>query len=132
MTVELLQDPISERHESTVERIFRKLSIIIALFAFSLTILVLAVLYFSAIYRGIQDGVWLPIIKDPFVAAFGFPLSVIVSFAIVQILRGFHGPIEFQAFGMKFMGATGPVLLWLLCFLGIAWGISFLWTLPAK
>jgi hypothetical protein len=35
--------------------------------------------------------------------------------------------IEFEAAGFKFRGASGPVVLWIFCYLAIVTSIKLLW-----
>jgi hypothetical protein len=42
---------------------------------------------------------------------------------VVLVLRAAAGPIEFEVLGLKFRGASGPVVLWIPCFLAIVVGI---------
>ncbi len=32
-----------------------------------------------------------------------------------------------EAFGFKFRGASGPVVLWIFCFLAVIFGVYLLW-----
>jgi hypothetical protein len=60
-------------------------------------------------------------------AIFGLPIAVLVSFFIVSLLKQTSGPIEFTGSGLEFKGTSGQVVLWLMCFLGIALMIKLLW-----
>ena len=57
----------------------------------------------------------------------GLPSAAIGAFLVVAILRQTAGPIEFKGFGFEFRGASGPVILWMLCFLSIATMIKWMW-----
>ena len=48
--------------------------------------------------------------------------GVIVAFSIVLTLSFATGDIEFEAPGFKFKGASGPIVLWVLCFVAILFG----------
>jgi hypothetical protein len=50
-------------------------------------------------------------------------MAATTSFSIVSLFKVTNGPIEFEALGFKFHGASGPVVLWLLCFLAVV--VSF-------
>jgi len=63
----------------------------------------------------------------------GLPCAAISAFAIVAILmKAFStcsegaSSLEFKAFGLEFTGPSGPVTLWLLCFLGFAGALRLL------
>jgi hypothetical protein len=60
-------------------------------------------------------------------AIFGLPMAILVSFFIVSLLKQTSGPIEFTGGGLEFKGTSGQVVLWLLCFIGIALMIKLLW-----
>ena len=62
-----------------------------------------------------------------FAATIGLPSAALASLAIVIILEGTAGPIEFAGLGFKFKGAAGPIVFWVLCFLAIAHAIHLLW-----
>ncbi len=67
------------------------------------------------------------ILRQHFAAVVGLPAAGILALWIVTILRSQSGPIEFEAAGLRFRGASGPVVLWVLCFLAIAVAIRLLW-----
>jgi len=50
----------------------------------------------------------------------------VIALLVVVMLRYSAGPIEYEAAGMKFKGASGPVVLWIFCFLALSAGISFM------
>jgi hypothetical protein len=65
----------------------------------------------------------------------GVPCSAISAFAIVAaLLRAFppstgdNGQIELKAFGLEFSGPSGPITLWLICFLGFIFALKMLST----
>ena len=62
-----------------------------------------------------------------FAATVGLPSAALASLCIVIFLESTTGPIEFEGFGFKFKGASGPIILWVICFLAIASAIKLLW-----
>jgi hypothetical protein len=62
----------------------------------------------------------------------GIPCSAIAAFAVVTaLLRVFPaddkgGPLKLKAFGLEFTGPSGPITLWLLCFLAFVFAIKLL------
>jgi hypothetical protein len=68
-----------------------------------------------------------------FPATIGLPCAAAASFTIVSLFRTTEGKITFQALGFKFEGASGPIIMWVLCFLAITTAIRILWplTLPS-
>jgi len=67
------------------------------------------------------------VLRNHFAAVIGLPMSGILALWIVTILRSQSGPIEFETMGFKIRGASGPVILWIACFLAIALAIRLLW-----
>jgi len=67
------------------------------------------------------------IVKDHFSAVVGLPVAALVAAFIVVGLRHSEGPIKFEGFGMKFEGASGQVILWVITFLSISAAIKLLW-----
>jgi hypothetical protein len=67
------------------------------------------------------------VLREHFAAVVGLPMAAIFALWIVTILRSQSGPIEFEVFSFRFRGASGPVVLWVLCFLAIAFAIKLLW-----
>jgi hypothetical protein len=71
---------------------------------------------------------WLvEIAREHFAATVGLPAAALVALCIVYFLEHTGGPIEFEGLGFKFRGASGPIVLWVLCFLAITAGIRLLW-----
>jgi hypothetical protein len=64
---------------------------------------------------------------DHFLAAIGVPFIAAASFCVVWILRTTEGQIEFEGWGLKFKGASGPVILWIFVFLAITFAVKLLW-----
>lgn len=60
-------------------------------------------------------------------AFFGIPLSGIVAWIIVGILRQPKDPIVFKAPGIEVSGTTGQVALWFVCFFAMIVAIKLLW-----
>jgi hypothetical protein len=89
-------------------------------------------LIFQAIWGQAAPNTWLSILLDKHYAAMvGTPLSAVTAFCIVTLLEVTNGPIEFEALGFKFKGASGPIILWVFSFLAIGIVFHFLWGNPA-
>lgn len=65
----------------------------------------------------------------------GIPCSAIASFAVVFILlrafpakKGEDGGLALKAFGLEFSGPSGPITLWLMCFLALIFALKLLRT----
>jgi hypothetical protein len=77
---------------------------------------------------GPADGWLVSIINEQYAATVGVPLSAITAFCIVTLLNVISkGDIEFSFLGLSFKGASGPVILWVICFLTVVFGFSMLW-----
>lgn len=61
-------------------------------------------------------------------AVIGLPCAVLTSYCIVLFLEATSGPIELEALGFKFRGASGPIILWIFVFLAVVSGIAILWN----
>lgn len=66
-------------------------------------------------------------VKAHFAATIGLPCAAIASLLLVVILEINAGRIEFKVYGVEFKGASGPTVLWVLCFLAITLAIKSLW-----
>ncbi|NNU66537.1 hypothetical protein G9X67_14760 [Rhizobium sp. WYCCWR 11152] len=64
---------------------------------------------------------------DRFPVIVGLPFAAAFSLFLVVFLRQTTGPIEAKVAGFEFKGQSGPVVLWILCFLAIAASIKILW-----
>lgn len=69
--------------------------------------------------------------RQNFAATLAIPLSAVAAFCIVTLLRVTTGPIEIEAQSIKFTGASGPILFWIMCFIVIIFGVKMLWGLSA-
>jgi hypothetical protein len=71
---------------------------------------------------------WLTEIEnDHYAALVGTPMCAMTAFCIVSVLKVTNGPIEFDAFGVKFQGASGPIVLWIFCFVAVVAAFRTLW-----
>jgi hypothetical protein len=91
-----------------------------------LTVICLAVFYAFVRYGKTED-LWIPVAKQHFAAIVGLPMAALASLIIVLVLRVSAGPIEVEAWGLKFKGASAPIVFWILCFLAISTSIKMLW-----
>ena|ERR1700690_2979083 len=64
-----------------------------------------------------------------FAATIGLPFIALTSLFIVMIFKSTAGAIEFDCFGLKFKGASGPIIFWVICFLAITLAVKTLWGL---
>ncbi len=70
------------------------------------------------------------LMKEQWPAFLGLPFAAGVAFCLVTVLEIRSGKVEFKAFGLDFTGPSGPVVLWVLCFLAMVGAYSMLWKWP--
>jgi hypothetical protein len=58
----------------------------------------------------------------------GIPASAAAALLLVIFLRATDGPIELEVMGLKFKGASGPIIFWVMVFLSIILAIKTLST----
>ena len=75
-----------------------------------------------------EEGWFLAMIKQQPAATIGIGMSAISAFCLVTVLEYARGPIEFEFWKFKFRGASGPVVLWIMCFLAMILGVYLLWV----
>ena len=61
-------------------------------------------------------------------AIIGGPVCVMMALVIVLLLRNIEGPIEFEALSFKFRGASGPIVMWIFCYVALIFSVRFLWN----
>lgn len=98
-------------------RVVIVLLLLISLLVSSLSIL--ALLY--------QSGDLLLLAKENARAMIGIPWAGGAAFIVVLVLRTSFGEIDFKFLGMSFAGASGPIVMWVLCFLVEVYAIQLLW-----
>ena len=90
-------------------------------------VLILSAVFYAFVMHGHVEALWIPIAKEHFAAIVGLPMAALGSLCIVLILRISAGPIELEAWGVRFKGAAGPIVFWVLCFLAMTVAIKTLW-----
>jgi hypothetical protein len=83
------------------------------------------------LFEAIRQRAFATLVQTQFLSVFGAPICMITALVLVLMLRVVSGKIEFKAAGMEFKGASGPIVLWLLCFLALAVVCRMLWIAPA-
>lgn len=63
------------------------------------------------------------------VSVIGLPCAAISSLVLVLVLRTVAGNVEFKVLGFEFKGASGPIIMWILCFLAMTLAITKTWDL---
>lgn len=118
-------EPASELELDRIRFVFSKWTLICimgttAILLFSLFILIMS----SAVYRArLVDFIFA---QAP--VAIGVPFCGTIAMFVVLMLRATQGPVEFEAVGFKFRGASGPIVMWVLCFLAAIVATKLLWV----
>jgi len=87
-----------------------------------------AFLVYHSVVGSIPSGNWfLKMVHDHPGGTIGIAMSAISAYCLVAILEISSGAIEFEVLGFKFKGASGPVILWVLCFLAMVFAVWLLW-----
>jgi hypothetical protein len=94
----------------------------IALIAIAATAGLIAAAWFNRF-----DPVLSDLVVKNFAAIIGLPFAFIAAFVVVALFRQGAGPIEFDGFGLHFKGASGEIVLWILCFVAISGAMRLLW-----
>ena len=76
----------------------------------------------ASIIYGIR--LWLDTpIHPSFLPLVGAVFAAVLAFTLVMTLESVVGPIVFKASSFEFSGASGPIILWCLCFLAVIFGL---------
>ena len=124
-------EPLEDEHQRKFRRIFAWVFLFCSL---GMGLVVLFFVIKSAFLSYGKPGPLLGIspdlakfLRDHFAATVGLPFAAIISLLVILVLRETTGKLEFEALGFKFRGASGPVVLWVLCYLAITLSIRLLW-----
>jgi hypothetical protein len=74
-----------------------------------------------------NEAFWVDLVRQQVPAMIGLPAAAVASLGLVLLLENTSGAIEFEAVGLKFRGASGPIILWAVCFLAISMAIKLTW-----
>ena len=105
------------------ERVARFLGLTVAAGVILYSSVILSVI----VWRYINFPYWDESSRDHFAVIVGLPIAGSLGFLLVIYLRQKDGPVEFEAFGFKFKGASGQIIMWILVFGAIAAGQKLLW-----
>jgi hypothetical protein len=81
------------------------------------------------IWHAVNNQVWLlDQVRNHYAALIGLPFAAYAAVCLVLFLESrYDDPIEFKALGFEFKGASGPIVLWVICFLVISICMKLLW-----
>ena len=95
----------------------------IAAFAVLATVVIVLLMFVHAVWNDANAN---KIVGDNFRVIIGLPVAGIFSAVIIVLFRTTEGTIRFKAFGFTFEGASGPIIMWVICFLAIVGSIRLL------
>jgi hypothetical protein len=99
-----------------------------AVFAIAITIALLGAPISMVVLLYLErDDAFTRLVEAHPAAMLGVPWAGGAAFVVVLALRPVFGKMEFRALGFEFKGASGPVVLWVLCFLAEVLAIGVLW-----
>lgn len=87
----------------------------------------IAAVFWLTIFAG-PSQTYLGLYKRNFIVIVGLPLAACAALALVVFLEQAQGPLEFSGLGFVFKGASGPVVLWVLCYLALVLSFKLLWV----
>ena len=79
-------------------------------------------------YHSLGGGFVVDMARTQFGAMMLVPMAALVAFCVVIILEWTAGEIKFKGFSFEFEGASGPIVLWVLCFLAIVAALRAFWV----
>jgi hypothetical protein len=82
-----------------------------------------------SIFVGSLRDVVIEVAHNHYASIVGLPCSGLAALFIVLLLRNVAGKIEIKFFGLEFKGAAGPIIMWVICFLALTYGITRTWNL---
>jgi hypothetical protein len=91
-------------------------------------IAIFAATYFSRVaWLALHEAFWKDLALKHFPAMVGLPAAALAATFLILTFEAVSGDIEFKALGFEFKGASGPIVLWVVCFLSIPVAIRLLW-----
>ncbi len=85
------------------------------------------VFLFAAMRDILGSEAWRQLAQAHFAATVGIPIAVLGALFVVLFLEVKSGRVEFEAWGLKFKGASGEVILFVVVFLAFSIAIKALW-----
>jgi hypothetical protein len=79
-------------------------------------------------YHSVSDGFIVELTRKQFAAMILVPMAALMAFGVVTLLEWTAGDIEFSGLSFTFKGASGPIVLWVFCFLAITAALQLFWV----
>lgn len=111
--------------ENRERRLFRRIVAVLALAG--VTLVGGVFLFFLARDVANAEPWMMEVFRAHSAAVLGLPTAAFAALCIVLFLEAKSGRIEFEGFGFKFRGASGEIILWVICFLAITASVKLLW-----
>ena len=90
----------------------------------------LAFLYYATF---VWTGGWILVLfRDHYAFFVGLPLAALAAHFLVGTLENARGRIEFELVGVKFKGASGPIVMWVIVYLAIVVSFALAWNLKTQ
>lgn len=83
-------------------------------------------LFYWLTYAGVSPEI-MSSFETHICAVVSLPSAAFAALMLVLILEQSYGNVKFSGLGFQFEGASGQVVLWVLCFLAMVLGIKVLW-----
>lgn len=84
-----------------------------------------------AVFFGSLTDVVFGMARIHYATVVGIPCCGLGALFIVLLLRNVAGAIQFKVVGFEFKGASGPIVMWVLCFLALTFAMADTWNLTA-
>jgi hypothetical protein len=78
-------------------------------------------------YNSLHDGFIVELTKKQFGAMILVPMAALMALCVVIILEWTAGKIKLKVPGFELEGASGPIVLWVCCFLAIVASLRAFW-----
>lgn len=78
-------------------------------------------------YYSLPGGFVVSLVQKQFGAMILVPMAALMAGCAVMILEWTVGEVRFEGLGFKFEGASGPIVLWVFCFLAITVALRLFW-----
>lgn len=88
--------------------------------------ILIALMFPYFIFGGINPA-FMELYQRNFIVIIGLPLAAFAALFLVVFLEQAQGALEFEGLGFKFKGASGPIVLWVLCYLAFVLCFKVLW-----
>ncbi len=94
---------------------------------FSLAFFIFAGAYLFSLWQFRNNIELNNILEKHILVTIGIPLAIMTFATIVAIFEVQSGSVEFQIFDIKYKGAAGQIIMWVIVFLVIVAALKILW-----